>query len=121
MIAVDLPIEDESNGVCEYADAVVEACGDRTNLAIVAHSWGGLVAPVVCSRVPADLLVFVTGLVPAPGEAPNEWWSASGYTDLEAADPEAEVFYNGVPAELVEECNARARGQAARGRRSRHR
>jgi pimeloyl-ACP methyl ester carboxylesterase len=117
VIAVDLPIEDESNGVSEYADAVVEACGDRTNLAIVAHSWGGLVAPVVASRVPADLLVFLSGLIPKPGEAPDAWWSASGYNDLGISfaneEEEIDVFYNGVPADLITASYANARGQSS--------
>ncbi|MDA1358991.1 alpha/beta hydrolase [Glycomyces luteolus] len=111
VIAVDLPIEDKSTGVSEYADAVVEACGDRPNLVVVAHSWGGLVAPIVCSRIETELLVFVTAMVPLPGEAPNDWWDATGFSGLEPGDPEADAFYNGVPAELAEECNARGREQ----------
>ncbi|WP_205325044.1 alpha/beta fold hydrolase [Glycomyces sp. YM15] len=110
-IAVDLPIEDKATGVSEYADAVVEACGDRPNLVVVAHSWGGLVAPIVSSRIDTELLVFVTAMVPVPGEAPNDWWSASGFSDLESGDSETDVFYNGVPAALAEECNARGREQ----------
>lgn len=112
VIAVDLPIEDKANGLSEYADAVVEACGNRSNLVVVAHSWGGLVAPIVSSRIGTELLVFVTAMVPVPGEAPNDWWSASGFSDLESADPEVDAFYNGVPAELAEECTARGRDQA---------
>ncbi|MFG3340065.1 alpha/beta fold hydrolase [Glycomyces sp. NPDC048151] len=111
VIAVDLPIEDPANGLSEYADAVVQACGDRPNLVVVAHSWGGLVAPVVCSRIKTELLVFVTAMVPVPGESPNDWWAASGYTDLEPGGEE-DVFYNGVPADLAEECERRAREQA---------
>jgi pimeloyl-ACP methyl ester carboxylesterase len=111
VVAVDLPLEDPANGVSEYADAVIEACGDRTSVVVVAHSWGGLVAPIVSSRIATELLVFVTAMVPVPGEAPNDWWSASGFSDLEASDPEVDAFYNGVPAELVEECNRRGREQ----------
>jgi pimeloyl-ACP methyl ester carboxylesterase len=110
VIAVDLPLEDPANGVSEYADAVVAACEGRPNLAVVAHSWGGLVAPIVCSRVESELLVLVTAMVPAPGEPPNDWWAATGFTDLQF--PEAEdAFYNGVPAALAEECTARGREQ----------
>lgn len=112
VIAVDLPIEDVANGVGEYADAVVAACGDRSNVVVVAHSWGGLVAPIVSSRMETELLVLVSAMVPLPGEAPNDWWAASGFTGLEGADPEADVFLNGVPAELAEECTVRGREQA---------
>lgn len=110
VIAVDLPIEDAANGLSEYADAVVAACEGRPNLAVVAHSWGGLVAPIVCSRVESALLVFVTAMVPLPGEAPNDWWAATGFTDLEFPETE-DAFYNGVPPALAEECTAREREQ----------
>jgi pimeloyl-ACP methyl ester carboxylesterase len=50
VVAVDLPIEDESAGLNEYADTVVEAIGDRTNLVVVAHSLGGFTGPLVCAR-----------------------------------------------------------------------
>jgi pimeloyl-ACP methyl ester carboxylesterase len=111
VIPVDLPIEDPANGVGEYADAVVEACAGRPNLVVVAHSWGGLVAPIVASRIDTALLVFVTAMVPLPGEAPNDWWAASGFSDLAPSESEEDPFYNGVPAELAEECTARGREQ----------
>lgn len=108
VIAVDLPFEDPANGVSEYADAVVEACEGRPNLVVVAHSWSGLVAPIVCSRIATELLVLVTAMVPVPGEPPNDWWSATGFSDLEFPEPK-DTFYNGVPAELAEECTRRGR------------
>jgi pimeloyl-ACP methyl ester carboxylesterase len=111
VIAVDLPLEDPANGVSEYADAVVEACTGRPNLVVVAHSWGGLVAPIVASRIDTELLVFVTAMVPLPGEAPNDWWNASGFSDLEPSESEEDQFYNGVPDELADECTARGRAQ----------
>ncbi|MGH3112038.1 MAG: alpha/beta fold hydrolase, partial [Gaiellaceae bacterium] len=40
VVAVDLPSEDESAGLADYADAVVAAVGGRTDLVVVAHSWG---------------------------------------------------------------------------------
>jgi len=116
VVAVDLPIEDPANGIAEYADAVVEACGTRRNLAVVAHSWGGLVAPVVSSRIATDLLVFVAGLVPVPGETPGDWWSASGYGDLGISyateQEEIDLYYNGVPADLVKGSYAHGREQS---------
>ncbi|GAB3239389.1 alpha/beta fold hydrolase [Glycomyces halotolerans] len=106
VIAVDLPIEEEANGISEYADAVVAECAGRPRLAVVGHSFGGLVAPVVCSRTDTDLLVFLSGMIPKPRESPGEWWSATGHDDLgitfDSPQQEIEVFYNGVPDELVE-------------------
>ncbi|WBP86076.1 alpha/beta hydrolase [Kitasatospora cathayae] len=79
VVAPDLPCDDESAGLAEYADAVVEAIGDRTELVVVAHSFGGFTGPLVCDRVPVDLLVMLQAQVPAPGETPGEWWDNTGY------------------------------------------
>jgi pimeloyl-ACP methyl ester carboxylesterase len=46
-LAVDLPGEDESAGWEEYADAVVEALGDRRGVVVVGHSLGAFTAPLV--------------------------------------------------------------------------
>lgn len=35
VVAVDLPCDDESAGLSEYADTVVDAIGDRTDLVVV--------------------------------------------------------------------------------------
>ncbi|WP_199043871.1 alpha/beta fold hydrolase [Glycomyces salinus] len=105
VIAVDLPIEDPENGIAEYADTVVAACEGRSNPVVVGHSFGGLVAPVVCTRVAAEMLVLVAGMIPRPGESPGEWWSATGHNDLgisfSTKEDENEVFYNGVREDLV--------------------
>ncbi|MFF2073918.1 alpha/beta fold hydrolase [Kitasatospora sp. NPDC058162] len=79
VIAPDLPCEDESAGLSEYADTVVQAIGDRRELVVVAHSFGGFTGPLVCARVPVDLLVMLQAQVPAPGEAPGLWWDNTGY------------------------------------------
>ncbi|WP_100444180.1 alpha/beta fold hydrolase [Glycomyces xiaoerkulensis] len=105
VLAVDLPIEDADNGITEYADAVVAECAGVRRPVIVAHSWGGLVAPVVCTRIEAELLVLLAGMIPAPGESPNEWWSATGYTELGISfgtrEEEIDIFFNGVPEALI--------------------
>ena len=41
-VAVDLPSEDETAGWREYADTVVEAIGNRSDVVVVGHSLGGL-------------------------------------------------------------------------------
>jgi pimeloyl-ACP methyl ester carboxylesterase len=80
-VAVDLPNEDDSAGLPEYADAVVEAIGDRTDLIVVAQSMGGFTAPLVCDRIPVDLMVLVAAMVPKPGESGGEWWTNTGQGD----------------------------------------
>lgn len=116
--AVDLPIEDESAGLPDYAEtvvrAVVEVAGaDVRDLVVVAHSWGGFVGPLVCDRLPVRLLVLVTAMIPAPGEPPGEWWSNTGFSSPGMDDPIA-VFLQDVPRELAEEALSRGRAQAAR-------
>jgi pimeloyl-ACP methyl ester carboxylesterase len=116
-VAPDLPAEDDGAGLWDYADAVVEAIGERSELVVVAHSLGGFTAPLVCARVPVDLLVLVSAMVPSPGETANQWWSTSGYqeaaaaTDVDFDDPMA-VYYHDVDPELAAGSLAAERGQS---------
>ncbi|GAB3964103.1 alpha/beta fold hydrolase [Actinoallomurus acanthiterrae] len=109
-VPVDLPCEDDTAGLAEYADAVVEQVGDRTGLVVVAHSFGGFTGPLVCERVPVDLLVMLTAMIPSPGEAPGEWWSATGHDQVPRE--EADIYYHDVPAELAAEAESYSRGQS---------
>lgn len=52
VIAPDLPCDDDSAGLEEYADVVVQAVGDRSGIILVAQSMAGLSAPIVATRVP---------------------------------------------------------------------
>ena len=54
VVAVDLPVTDDTAGFAEYADVVVDAIGDRRDVVLVAQSLSGFVAPLVCERVPVD-------------------------------------------------------------------
>jgi pimeloyl-ACP methyl ester carboxylesterase len=107
-VAVDLPSEDPSAGWWDYADVVVEASGDRTDLVVVGHSLGGFTAPLVCARRPVDLLVLVAGMIPAPGELFADWWANTGYEESGYDD----VFYHDVPPELAAEARKHERNQA---------
>jgi pimeloyl-ACP methyl ester carboxylesterase len=106
-VAVDLPGEDPSAGWSDYADTVVEAVGDRTGVIVVGHSLGGLTAPLVANRIPVDLVVFVAGMIPAPGELFADWWTNTGYEP----SGEDDVFYHDVPPELAGEAQTRERGE----------
>jgi pimeloyl-ACP methyl ester carboxylesterase len=81
VVAPDLPYDDDSAGLSEYADAVVDAIGDRTDLVAVAQSLGAFTAPLVCDRVAVDLLVLVAPMIPAPGEAPADYWTDTRYEE----------------------------------------
>jgi pimeloyl-ACP methyl ester carboxylesterase len=87
VVAPDLPCEDESAGWSEYANAVIEAIGDRENVVVVAQSLGGFTAPIVAERRPVDLLVLVAAMVPLPGETFDDWAKAEwGETVTEQPD-----------------------------------
>jgi pimeloyl-ACP methyl ester carboxylesterase len=88
VVAPDLPSEDDSAGLPEYTDAVVETVGDRTGLVVVAQSFGGFTAPLVCDRLPVDLLVLLAGMVPLPGEPPGDWWANTGYEQAKGEQDE---------------------------------
>jgi pimeloyl-ACP methyl ester carboxylesterase len=123
VVAMDLPCEDDSAGLAEYADAVVTAVGDRKNLVVVAQSFGGFTAPLVCERRPVDLLVLVAAMIPAPGEAPNDYWAntdygmakgeAEGKTHTTDDDDAIATFYHDVPPELAAEAMRRERKQSS--------
>jgi len=113
VVAVDLPCEDDSAGLAEYAAAVVEAIGERRNLVLVAHSFGGFTAPLVCERMPVDMVVLVAGMIPAPGEPPGEWWTNNGYEDEVGADVSGfDTFFNDVAPDLTAEARRRELGQS---------
>jgi pimeloyl-ACP methyl ester carboxylesterase len=114
VVAPDLPCEDDSAGLSEYADAVLEAIGDRGELVVVGHSLGGFTAPLVCDRTPVELLVLVAGMIPAPGERAGEWWANTGYEQesREVYDDDLAIYYHDVPPELAAEALRRERGQS---------
>ena len=109
-VAVDLPTEDPSAGLWDYADTVVDAVGDRTDLIVVGHSLGGFTAPLVCARRSVELLVLVAGMIPAPGESFSDWWKNTGYEGGGYDD----VFYHDVPPELAAEARRRERGEESK-------
>jgi pimeloyl-ACP methyl ester carboxylesterase len=114
VVAPDLPCEDGSAGLPEYAEAVIEAIRERTDLVVVAQSFGGFTAPLVCDRLVVDLLVLVAPMIPAPGEAPADYWTNTGYEaePRESYDDEIALFYQDVPAELAAEALKRGRRQS---------
>jgi pimeloyl-ACP methyl ester carboxylesterase len=119
-IAVDLPNDDDAAGLSEYVDATVAAIGDRRDLVLVAHSMGGFTAPLVCERVPVDLMVLVAAMVPAPGERPADWWGNTGFEDARRASIERHggdesieaAFLHDLSPELVAESDRHNRDQS---------
>jgi hypothetical protein len=129
-LAVDLPAEDETTGLTEYTDLVVEAIGGRTGVALVAQSLAGFTAPLVCARVPVTLLVLVNAMIPLPGETAGDWWANTGQgeamreNDLRhgrtpgvgPSDPgfdQVTYFLHDVPREVIDQGLSHARSQSA--------
>ena len=126
VVAVDLPCEDDSAGLLDYVDTVVDAIGDRRDndeLVLVAQSMGGLTAPLVCDRVPVRLLVLVAGMVPAPGETGGEWWTNTGQAEAQremaerdgrkpGMDDVVELFLHDVPNDVIRESEAHVFNQS---------
>jgi pimeloyl-ACP methyl ester carboxylesterase len=111
VVAPDLPSGDDSARLSDYADKVLDAIGGRTRLVVVAQSFGGFTAPLVCDRIATELLVFLAGMIPSPGEPPNDWWANTGF-EREAhdqQDDEIATFYHDVPPELATEALKRVR------------
>jgi pimeloyl-ACP methyl ester carboxylesterase len=122
VVAPDLPCDDDSVGLAEYTDVVIDAIGDRTDLVVGAQSFGGFTALLVCDRVPVDLLVLLTAMIPSPGESPGQWWANTGWEkarheqdkrDGRAPEDETALFLYDVPAELAAEAAKRRRHQSA--------
>jgi pimeloyl-ACP methyl ester carboxylesterase len=114
VVAPDLPCEDDSAGLSEYADTVLDAIGGRSELVVVAQSFAGFTAPLVCDRVPVELLVLVAGMIPSPGEAPRDWWANTGYEKerREGDDDVIATFYHDVSPELASDALRRGRAQS---------
>jgi pimeloyl-ACP methyl ester carboxylesterase len=114
VVAPDLPCDDDAAGLSEYADAVIEAIGDRTDLVVVAQSLGAYTAPLVCHRVPVDLFVLVAPMIPMPNEAPADFWTNTRYEEEvhEHYDDEIALFYQDVPPKLAAQALRRGRRQS---------
>jgi pimeloyl-ACP methyl ester carboxylesterase len=123
VVAVDLPCDDDSAGLAAYTDTVVDAIGARNRLVLVAQSLAGFTAPLVCERVPVDLLVLVAAMVPAAGETGNDWWVNTGWADARRAaaqrdgrsaedEDEVAMFLHDVTADVVAESVHHIRNQS---------
>jgi pimeloyl-ACP methyl ester carboxylesterase len=60
-----------SISLASYVDAVKKAIGNKTNITLVAHSFGGVVATQLAEEIPSQIkeIVFVAAYVPKNGES----------------------------------------------------
>jgi len=84
-VAPDLPADDDALTLTDYRDAVLGAVAavrpPPDGWVVVGHSYGAFTAPLVADRLDADALVLVAGMVPAPGERPDDRWEHVGYAE----------------------------------------
>jgi pimeloyl-ACP methyl ester carboxylesterase len=123
VVAPDLPCDDDTATLRDYAEIVVDAIGDCRNIVVVSQSYGAFTAPLVADRCSVDALVLVAGMVPAPGESPAEWWTNTHYRraveeqaqrdgGLTGNDDPFVVYYHDVPRALAEEAMSRERSES---------
>jgi pimeloyl-ACP methyl ester carboxylesterase len=124
VVAPDLPCEDDSAGLSEYADVVVDDIGDRSDLVVVAQSLAGFTAPLVCDRVPVRLLILLAAMVPSPAESPGDWWTNTGWAEAKREQDERAgrptdgefdpviTFLHDVPPDVAAKAMAHTRNQS---------
>jgi hypothetical protein len=70
-VVVDLPTEDVDAGTARYARIVVDSLSQADGnepVVLVGHSAAGLTLPLVAASRPLARMVFVSALLPVPGE-----------------------------------------------------
>jgi pimeloyl-ACP methyl ester carboxylesterase len=73
VITMELPIDDGTATFDTYADVVCSALdGCDDDVVAVAHSYGGMVIPLVAARRPVRHLAFVCALIPFIGRSLDE-------------------------------------------------
>ncbi|MBC7518990.1 MAG: alpha/beta hydrolase [Microbacteriaceae bacterium] len=115
VVAVDLPIEDATAGLNDYVhtvmDAVFAEVSNAEHVIVVGHSLGGFTAPLVAEKLHADGLVYLAGMIPAPGETFEQWWHNTGHDRETVSADTDEALFNGVPEHLAREAKALERHQ----------
>jgi hypothetical protein len=63
-VAMDLPCEDRTATFFDYAESVIAALGEASDVVLVGHSMAGITIPLVALHRRVRLLVFLCALVP---------------------------------------------------------
>ena len=121
-IPVELPGDDPKAKLNDYADLVLAAIGDRSDVLLVAQSLAGFTAPLVCERTKINQLAFVNAMIPKPRERVGAWGEGTGsgpartqaareggYTEEFVEDV---YFLHDVPADVMKEGAKHQRAQA---------
>jgi pimeloyl-ACP methyl ester carboxylesterase len=126
VVAVDLPVDDDTCGLSDYTAAALATMGPRTDVTVVAQSMAAFIAPMIAAEVTVDQIVLVAPMLPAPGETPGMWWANTGqpdaarrYATQEGRDPNKpfdpiEVFLHDVDPTIVAASADHVRNQSDR-------
>ncbi len=119
VVTPDLPAADDDKGLPDYADAIVDSAEGLDGIVLVAQSMGAFSAPMAAARLDVARMILVAPMIPAPGDTPGTWWSATGQEAAareaavrEGRDPYApfdvrETFLHDVPEPVVADLLAR--------------
>jgi predicted alpha/beta hydrolase family esterase len=110
-VAVELPADDDTKGLADYAQAVLDAVGSARGVVLVAASLGAFTAPLVAGELEASAVVLVNPMIPLPGETPAAWWGNTGAVEAREQrasrlgypvefDPRTYMFHD-VPPEVL--------------------
>lgn len=110
-IAVELPADDDTKGLWDYAEAVLTAAGTARGVVVVAASLGAFTAALVVDALDATTVVLVNPMTPRPGETPGAWWGSTGAIEARSThavalgyptefDPQTYLFHD-VPPEVL--------------------
>ena len=78
VISAELPADDDTKGLADYAEAVLATASTTTTPVVVAASLGGFTAPLVAGPLRASSVVLVNAMIPIPGETAGAWWGDTG-------------------------------------------
>jgi len=87
VVAVELPADDETEGLQDYANAVVDTASDLRTPIVVAASLGAFTAALVAAPLKASAVALLNPMIPVAGETPGAWWENVGAVEarVEAA------------------------------------
>jgi pimeloyl-ACP methyl ester carboxylesterase len=118
-VAVDLPAENESFGLEEYADLAAQAIGRRSDVVLVCQSLAGFLAPLICARAKVRMIILVNAMIPNPGEIAGSWWEHTGAVEARISAAKAgrydtsftpeTYFLHDVPERVMLSCPATPR------------
>ncbi|PPS41189.1 alpha/beta fold hydrolase [Chroococcidiopsis sp. TS-821] len=67
-VAMDLPIDNASTTLSEFADTVIQSLPEiDDDIVLVGHSMAGTVIPLVAEAINVRQLIFIAALIPHPG------------------------------------------------------